>query len=275
MNNTDYATHYESLPPFEQDFHIGLKSFEKLTTMRPHWHEHHEFVYITSGTGIFIINGEKLSVHAGDLVVAAPNTLHTLMSEEGIDYHCLLVRPDVFAGDSIDTMSFKSLVRDDSEVSGIFTELKREYTSSAPASDIMKKAIVYRLAAHLMRNHTKPHLSKEDIEWRSAALSRMRKVEEFVSRNYKSKISTANLAKIFYVSENHFCRMFKKTVGISPIDYINEYRVGKAELLLKKTDLSVTAIAAEVGFENANYFSRVFRKIKKLSPTEYRSLKTQ
>jgi len=98
----------------------------------------------------------------------------------------------------------------------------------------------------------------------------MRKVEDFVSQNYQNKISTAHLSKIFYMSESHFCRLFKKTVGISPIDYINEYRVGKAELLLQKTDLPIITIAAEVGFEDANYFSRVFRKIKKLSPSEYR-----
>jgi len=270
MNSTDYATHYESLPPYEQDFCIGLKSFEGLTTMRPHWHEHHEFVYITNGTGVFIINGERLSVDVGDLIVAAPNTLHALLSERGVDYYCLLIRPDFFAGDNIDTLSFKNCVKGDTAVGEMFVELEGEYANEATASDIMKKSIVYKLAAYLARNHRRSHLSKEDIEWRSAALTRMRKVEDFVSQNYQNKISTAHLSKIFYMSESHFCRLFKKTVGISPIDYINEYRVGKAELLLQKTDLPIITIAAEVGFEDANYFSRVFRKIKKLSPSEYR-----
>ena len=273
MNSTDYASHYESLPPYEQDFHIGLKSFEKLTAMRPHWHEHHEFVYITDGVGVFIINGERLSVSTGDLIVAAPNTLHTLQSERGIDYHCLLIRPDFFANDGIDAMSFKSLVKGDSAVCEIFRELKSEFeSSSSPANDMMKKSLVYKLVAYLASNHLKPSPTKEDIEWRTAALSRMRKVEYFVSRNYKNKISTASLAELFFVSSSHFCRLFKKTVGICALDYINEYRIGKAELLLKTTDLSISEIAAEVGLENANYFSRVFRKIKKLSPSEYRKL---
>lgn len=270
MNSTDYATHYESLPPFEHDFHIGLKSFKGVTTMRPHWHEHHEFVYITNGTGLFIINGEQLSVCNGDLIVATPNTLHTLLSDQGIDYHCLLIRPDFFASDNIDTLSFKSLVKNDAAIGEIFTELKREYVNDAAASDIMKKSIVYKLIAHLARNHLRSFLSKDDIERRSAALSRMKRIEDFVSQNYKNKISTLHLAKIFYVSENHFCRLFKNTVGISPIDYINEYRVGKAELLLQKTDLTISEVANEVGFENVNYFSRVFRKIKRISPSEYR-----
>ena len=49
MNNNNF---YESVRPYEQDFGIGLNSFEKLTTMRPHWHEHIEFVYITRGDGV-------------------------------------------------------------------------------------------------------------------------------------------------------------------------------------------------------------------------------
>ena len=267
MNNNNF---YESVRPYEQDFGIGLNSFEKLTTMRPHWHEHIEFVYITRGDGVFILNGKRYPVSPGDLIIANPNTLHALLSDSGIDYHCMLIRPDFFSKDDINTMSFKSLIKSDKTIESIFAELKSEYVFELAAADIMKKAIVYRLIAYLARNYSKPTLSKEDIERRTAALSRIRKVEDFVSKNYKNKISTSDLAKIFYVSENHFCRLFKKTVGISAIEYINEDRIGKSELLLSQTDLSITEIAAEVGFENANYFARVFNKIRKESPSEYR-----
>lgn len=274
MNNKEYATHYEALPPYEQDFHIGFRSFEKLRTMRPHWHEHLEFVYITSGIGTFILNGERISVRERDLIVAAPNTLHALLSEFGIDYHCLLIRPSFFKGDDIDLLNFKKLVSQDSEVRKIFAELRTEFSTDEAAGDIMKKSLVYKLIAHLARNHINASVSKEAMEWNAAALSRMKKVENFVSENYKNKISTADLARMFFVSENHFCRLFKKTVGISALEYINEYRVCKAEILLKNTDLAISEISAAVGFENANYFSRVFRKIKKQSPTEYRGNKT-
>ena len=135
----------------------------------------------------------------------------------------------------------------------------------------MKKSIVYRLIAYLIENYLKDDNSNADIERRTVELSRMRKIEDFVSENYKSKISTSDLAKMFFVSENHFCRLFKKHVGISAVDYINEFRISKAEILLRTTDLAITEIASAVGFEDANYFSRVFRKTKKLSPTDYRN----
>ena len=52
--------------------------------------------------------------------------------------------------------------------------------------------------------------------------------------------------------------------------YINEFRVEKAALMLKKTDFQISAVAAAVGFEDVNYFSRIFKQIKGVSPTEFR-----
>jgi len=270
MNNIDYATHYAAFPPFEGGFPMGLSTFEKLTTMRPHWHEHLEFVYITGGVGTFIIDGKHFFVETGDLIIANPNTLHALLSECGVDYHCLLIFPNFFDEDDIDVLRFESLIKADAAVGKIFAELKKEYATDTAVSNIMKKSIVYRLIAYLIKNYLKDDNSKADIERRTVELSRMRKIEAFVSENYKSKISTSDLAKMFFVSENHFCRLFKKHVGISAVDYINEFRISKAEILLRTTDLAITEIALAVGFEDANYFSRVFRMIKKLSPTEYR-----
>ena len=270
MNEREYATHYEAIPPFEENLRIALNTFEKLTTMRPHWHEHIEFVYITSGEGVFIIDGERFPVSGGDLIVANPNTLHALLSDRGIDYHCLLVFPDFFGEDEIDPMCFCSLIKADPLVGEIFRDLKAEHTERAAAASLMKKALVYRLVAYLSRNYVRPDASPSDIKRRTAAFYRIQRIEEFLAKSYRERISTRDLAQIFYVSENHFCRLFKRTVGISPMEYVNEYRVGKAELLLSGTELSITEIAAAVGFDSANYFSRVFRRVRKESPCEFR-----
>ena len=54
------------MSPQPHDFHIGFNSFFNFYTMRPHWHEHLEFTYITSGVGQFIIDGEAMNVQAGE-----------------------------------------------------------------------------------------------------------------------------------------------------------------------------------------------------------------
>lgn len=59
--------------------------------------------------------------------------------------------------------------------------------------------------------------------------------------------------------------------GQSPKAYLSELRIRQACTLMKKSDISITAIAASVGFENSLYFSKVFKKIKGITPTEYRN----
>lgn len=270
MNEQEYATHYEAIPPFEGNLRIGFSSFHRLTTMRPHWHEHIEFVYITEGNGVFVIDGERFPVSRGDLIVASPNTLHALLSDRGIDYHCLLVFPDFFTGDRVDSVCFLSLIKQDAVIDAIFFDLETEYAEGNAAADMMKKALVYRLVAHLVRNYIRADLSPADIRRRTAAMSRIKRIEAFVAEHYRTRISTRDLAAIFYVSENHFCRLFQKTFGISPMEYINDYRVGRAELLLSGTGLSITEIATAVGFDSANYFSRVFKRMRRMTPAEYR-----
>ncbi|MFN2243397.1 MAG: helix-turn-helix transcriptional regulator, partial [Anaerolineae bacterium] len=63
---------------------------------------------------------------------------------------------------------------------------------------------------------------------------------------------------------------FRKELGVTPIAYLNRYRVHQAKQLLSDTSKSITEIALEVGFSDSGYFSRVFRREVGLSPEAYR-----
>ena len=92
----------------------------------------------------------------------------------------------------------------------------------------------------------------------------------YISQHYQSKLTTAELAEHFHLTEHYFCCLFKKETGQSPIDYINKYRIEKAGILLKNTDKNITDIAQQVGFDDSNYFSRIFKKYNGVSPRYYR-----
>jgi AraC-like DNA-binding protein len=63
---------------------------------------------------------------------------------------------------------------------------------------------------------------------------------------------------------------FRKESGVTPIAYLNRYRVKQARQLLTDTDQSITEIALEVGFSDSGYFGRVFRREVGVSPEAYR-----
>jgi AraC-like DNA-binding protein len=58
-------------------------------------------------------------------------------------------------------------------------------------------------------------------------------------------------------------------VGLTPITYLNRYRVRQAKALLEAGEKGITEIAVEVGFSSSSYFTRVFRDEVGVSPRDY------
>ena len=96
---------------------------------------------------------------------------------------------------------------------------------------------------------------------------------QFVEKKYQQKITVSDVASHVYLSPSHFSHLFKKETGLSLVQYLNTYRMEKAEELLANTDLDISEIAVKVGFQSIPHFNRIFRKISKTSPREYRNSK--
>jgi AraC family transcriptional regulator len=73
------------------------------------------------------------------------------------------------------------------------------------------------------------------------------------------------------MSRYHFLRTFRRLVGMTPHQYVLSLRMRKAAVLLRTTDVSITAIALEAGFNDLSTFIRRFRKTMDASPGEYRA----
>ncbi|TBV95412.1 AraC family transcriptional regulator [Azotobacter chroococcum] len=84
------------------------------------------------------------------------------------------------------------------------------------------------------------------------------------------ELDVASLAQLAGLSRSHFSRLFTRTVGMSPAQYVLNERMKLAAHLLEVTDLSVKAIALSVGIHDPNYFSKLFRHAFSLSPSEFR-----
>ena len=95
---------------------------------------------------------------------------------------------------------------------------------------------------------------------------------EHINEHYTEQISISDLAELSFISEPHLFRIFKKELGVSPIEYKNELRIKRAEALLSDPECSIGEIALLLGFENACYFSRIFKKFRGISPKKYREI---
>ncbi|QHT59825.1 helix-turn-helix transcriptional regulator [Paenibacillus lycopersici] len=72
------------------------------------------------------------------------------------------------------------------------------------------------------------------------------------------------------VSRGYFFDLFKRSTGLSPIQYMNQFRIGRAKEDLRSSNLSIMQIADKYHFSSVHYFSRTFRKYTGKSPQSFR-----
>lgn len=92
----------------------------------------------------------------------------------------------------------------------------------------------------------------------------------FMSEHCCEDISRDQAADAAFMSPSHFSRYFRKHLGQSFTDVLNQMRVDRAADLLANSDRDLKIIALETGFPDQSYFTKVFRKYRGATPAEYR-----
>ena len=104
-------------------------------------------------------------------------------------------------------------------------------------------------------------------------MERILPVLDYVDTHYAEPVSLNQMCKLLNVDKAHFCRIFKKAVNTSFVQYLNFVRVLKAEKLLLSTDKSIAQISEETGFSSPAYFAKTFKLNMSCSPSYYKNIK--
>ena len=104
----------------------------------------------------------------------------------------------------------------------------------------------------------------------SLMFKQFRDILIYVNNNYRMNLTLEQIAEDMCVSERQLIYMFRSNIEMTPINYINKFRISNACELLKRDDLKVEEIAEMVGIEDEKYFTRMFTKWKGVGPREYR-----
>jgi len=124
--------------------------------------------------------------------------------------------------------------------------------------------------------------AEETLEHIEAMLARRRKTVREVQRlvhkamayihtNYMQSLTRGDIASHVGLSERHLTRCFQQEMGVTPITYLNRYRIQQAKILLEAGNMGITEVAMAVGFSSGGYFARVFRQEMGVAPREYQS----
>ncbi|MFC4322335.1 AraC family transcriptional regulator [Litchfieldia salsa] len=96
------------------------------------------------------------------------------------------------------------------------------------------------------------------------------KTLNYIQRNYKEDIKMDDIARELHFHSDYITRCMQKTIGMSPIHYLNKYRIAQAKRLLTNTNDKVMTISKSIGIQDHTYFSKLFKKVEGVSPSEYR-----
>jgi signal transduction histidine kinase/DNA-binding response OmpR family regulator len=123
--------------------------------------------------------------------------------------------------------------------------------------------------------------SRETLKHIEAALDRqrtlgsatqrlVRRAMAFIHAHYAEALSRDEIASHVGISADYLTDCFRQELGITPVTYLNRYRLLQARELLENTDLKITQIALAVGFSESAHFTRTFQREVGVSPRAYR-----
>lgn len=94
----------------------------------------------------------------------------------------------------------------------------------------------------------------------------------YIQQNFKEKLTLQMVASHVFLNPQYFSRIFKKSLGVTYTDYVNNLKILYACKLLKTTNYPAYRISGECGFTDPSYFNHVFVKQMQMTPKEYKRM---
>ncbi len=145
--------------------------------------------------------------------------------------------------------------------------------------DELGSSVVYESLARiflvkLIRGYS--YRLEDSAEYAAGFSSRdYRRVLDYIERNYAQEIGVEDLAREAHLSPSHFSRLFKRSLGQSPHQFLMKYRVERArEILVREPGRPLAQVASSTGFSDQAHFSRTFKRFAGTSPASYRASRT-
>ncbi len=92
---------------------------------------------------------------------------------------------------------------------------------------------------------------------------------DYIQDNLTQDISLEAIANELGISRYYFCRLFKKSTGVSPHQYVIQCRIDRAKKLLSQKHKNIADVALQVGFTNQSHFSKHFKRIVGITPKKF------
>lgn len=285
----EYKIRNEILPTYFQIGYFSLNEgveiskAEKLSPMTIsalHYHHCIELGICLSGSGETHIENRIYHFRQGDMQYISPNTPHLSTADNGekCEWIWIFIDPQKMLLNSKFTKFNELLAASDQGYSGVFSphEHPRLFNRindllEQPKEDSYSNLDVFLTIGQILIESAR--IGNKDKKQSKLPISKQIKPAlVYIRENYThpQMISEEIIASHCGLSISRFRALFRKDIGMTLPQYINQTKLSAAVHLLENTNKTITQIAIESGFYETAYFNRVFRKVYGMTPKEMR-----
>lgn len=240
-----------------------------------HWHKEFEIIYIYSGNGIITINSSVYECSIGDIFFVPPDAVHSIHQKDNLpmEYFNILFKLSLLESDENSPFFQKYLtpieqgllvpperLTPDSKTSKklipVLQSICDRWQEDFSKDMLFVKTNIFYLVNEIYGICEPAH---KGIRKHEKNISRLKPVFQFITENYNTPVSIQDAALMCNYSESFFMKAFKNATGMTFTAYLNDYRLEKAEELLKSTNKNVSEVALSCGFESLSYFIKCFK----------------
>ncbi len=273
--------------PYYETFHEPLDSgynIEYVTAAGgyhpPHWHDELEILYHLNGDSDITIDGKKYHLEKKHMIVIDSRQVHSTYTRDwqsmfvcihiskkymekfvpGLRQYHISCTPDMITDEN-----FKEYY----DICKILQNLTQAYIQDKVTVKIETASDVLMILTLLIQNFSQVYAP---IANHQDALSeeRIRDTIDYVAAHYKEPVVLQDIADVLGLNKEYFCRFFKKHMGMTYLQYVNEIRIAHAYRDLKMTDEPVSMVMENNGFTNQKLFNRLFKQVYGCTPSQVR-----
>lgn len=267
-----------------QENKFGFRRLAPKVMAQSHWHGHIEINYLFNCSADYLINGKKISVPEGRMLLFWASFPHRMFATSG---HGELVNvyvplqafltwklPNDFVNNLLhgEVIVSNSLYQCDEQITRIWEKdiARNDYTLTVQVINEIRSRI-HRMAIedYSTFDLANRHL-KEDRKPVISGLSHIQTMLRYIADNYDQKITIENVANSTGLHKNYAMKLFNRVMRVSIKQYINKLRLQHAQAMLVDTEKPVLNIALEAGFGSVSRFYDVFQREYSMSPLEFR-----
>ncbi len=157
----------------------------------------------------------------------------------------------------------------DPRLSALVAAARAEMVAGFPSGRLFLDSVEQAMAVTLVKSHAVRHRPVQ-LYRGGLGSARLRRIKELVHAKMEDDLSLDELAQSVGLSTAHFARMFRKSTGETPHQFVLRQKVERAKAMLRAPDARVLDVAVACGFKTQQHFAQVFRDAWGVSPTEYR-----